>query len=1021
MTRLEEVRKYFENNIHNISYSDKISKITVEDTGDGYFTVHIVPKAPDLIFEDVKIPCTGGAKGSWRSRRKAALKKLREQEGVVISAYTKGLDEKIAALGEKWRKEHPLTKKMKDFLQTEAAKVFLSEDGVTALTKMTIKTAFSIEKFSLTQDGRISIEVMDFPYRGTLDLRTGKLTSPFARLTAIYNKIEYTQRDVDTLKKISSYLREKNMNASAEYTKKPARFRLHFHFDTETEETEIETEGTFKKLVSAEYRKAAEKAREKRNQKEASLKALPVYGTFLSEAVIRTVSENKRLLTENQIVDILRGVKLKEDYSFGKSTGMYNILPAESIHKEIKRLISGRLAYELRIDGKYQDYFVICLTPDAYVFQGLQTLTTVQRSPKTEQEYHLYVLDVVRNKKHLTLKKEKELIDMFCSYPGVFCADPHTALDLAELMSEKAKAYLKKRTVTEEDGPALKILKYLYGAACGKRKDLPKDGADVVRRKREAEIKKKKKEELKKAEERRRDRELMEKVLTEIPEDYVDIYPYAREMKRHFVLHIGPTNSGKTYTAIEDLMRAETGIYLAPLRLLAFEQYEKMNKNGCPCSLVTGEEQYMIEGARHQSSTIEMLDTMNRYDVAVIDEAQMIADKERGGAWAAAVMGVRADTVHVCAAAEAEDILRRIIVSCGDEIEVIKHERMTPLVFENKKFSFPKDVRSGDALIVFSRKNVHAVASELQKIGIKCSIIYGALPYDVRHRQAEMFAGGETNVVVATDAIGMGMNLPIKRVVLMETKKFDGTDIRWLKDEEVRQIAGRAGRYGIYDTGYVAVANEAKNFVERALRKEPEQVTNAMIGFPESLLPIDATMVELIRKWIQVVPADGWEKESVEQMLRLAILIEGYKAPKKISYDFLTIPFDDEDPDLLNIWLDAFAKIVKGKDYDLYHKTEEMHIAEVTASESIAGLEKQHKKLDLYFNLARKFQPQQKTLELIMEKKKECSTQIMNALKKYGLKGRRCRFCGRSLSWNYPYGMCQKCHDRMYPGYYGGF
>jgi ATP-dependent RNA helicase SUPV3L1/SUV3 len=213
-------------------------------------------------------------------------------------------------------------------------------------------------------------------------------------------------------------------------------------------------------------------------------------------------------------------------------------------------------------------------------------------------------------------------------------------------MGEPAAEYLRDQYKNEETRTDKRILKLLLNAASGKGKEVPKNGLDAFRERNE-------KKRRKKEEEEKRDRELFQLVLTEIPDNYVDLYPAARSMKRHFVLHIGPTNSGKTHDAIEELIHADNGIYLAPLRLLAFELYERMNRGECPCSLVTGEEQFIIDGARHQSSTIEMLNVGQRYDVAVIDEAQMIADSERGGAWATAIMGVCAPRVHVCAAPEA--------------------------------------------------------------------------------------------------------------------------------------------------------------------------------------------------------------------------------------------------------------------------------------------------------------------------------------------------------------------------------
>ena len=155
-----------------------------------------------------------------------------------------------------------------------------------------------------------------------------------------------------------------------------------------------------------------------------------------------------------------------------------------------------------------------------------------------------------------------------------------------------------------------------------------------------------------------------------IPKHYPDLFPLARAMHRRFILHIGPTNSGKTYEAIERLKNAESGVYLAPLRLLAYEQYDTLNRAGAYCTLVTGEERRVVEGATLRSSTIEMLDFTQRYDVAVIDEAQMMTDDERGGAWTAAIMGVRAKEIHVCAAPSAETSLKRLIEECGDSCEV---------------------------------------------------------------------------------------------------------------------------------------------------------------------------------------------------------------------------------------------------------------------------------------------------------------------------------------------------------------
>ena len=167
-------------------------------------------------------------------------------------------------------------------------------------------------------------------------------------------------------------------------------------------------------------------------------------------------------------------------------------------------------------------------------------------------------------------------------------------------------------------------------------------------------------------------------------------------MKRHFYLHVGETNTGKTYSSIERLMEADSGVYLAPLRLLALEIQDKLNSQNIPCSLLTGEEEDIITYAGHVSSTIEKLQLGTPYDVCVIDEAQMIADKQRGWAWTRAIIGVMSPEIHICMAPEAKDVIIKLIKDCNDTYEIVEHKRDTELIFEDEKFDLNKDVKPGD-------------------------------------------------------------------------------------------------------------------------------------------------------------------------------------------------------------------------------------------------------------------------------------------------------------------------------------
>jgi ATP-dependent RNA helicase SUPV3L1/SUV3 len=251
--------------------------------------------------------------------------------------------------------------------------------------------------------------------------------------------------------------------------------------------------------------------------------------------------------------------------------------------------------------------------------------------------------------------------------------------------------------------------------------------------------------------------ELMDQLVPEHPKDE---YSETRKMKRKFIIHSGLTNTGKTYNAIQALKNAESGIYLAPLKLLALEIFQKLNYEEVPCNLATGEEIIEVPFARHTSCTIEKLKIENQYDVAVIDEAQMMSDPQRGAAWTRAILGVQAKEVHVCCSPDAVNLLIRLIKDCNDRIEILDYSRKVPLVMDNNEFLFPKDVKKGDALVVFSKKMVLRVGAILAN-KYKLSLLYGNMPPETRREQIRMFNNKETDIVITTDVIGMGVNLPV--------------------------------------------------------------------------------------------------------------------------------------------------------------------------------------------------------------------------------------------------------------------
>ena len=497
-----------------------------------------------------------------------------------------------------------------------------------------------------------------------------------------------------------------------------------------------------------------------------------------------------------------------------------------------------------------------------------------------------------------------------------------------------------------------------------------------------------------------------------IPERIPDLYPLARRMKRHFILHVGPTNSGKTYDALEALKRSKKGIYLAPLRLLAFEIYDRLNEAGVPCSMITGEEEIILDNATHYSATIETASTSEIYDVAVIDEGQMIGEEQRGGAWTRAILGICADEVHVCSDESCVELIKAIIEECGDTWEVKNNQRQVPLEFDRERFVFPRSVKDKDALIVFSKQSVIAVAAELQRNGIRASMIYGSLPYDVRMNEVRRFVEGETQVVVATDAIGMGLNLPIKRIVFLETRKFDGHTKRPLNVSEIKQIAGRAGRRGIFETGYYTSEYREKA-IKRAVEGSVETISYARMGIPESIIYLDMPLSEILKRWADVEFTSLYEKADLEEDISLCKKLEKTVKDKKLIYDFIMIGFRTSKPFLTDLLL-KFAVIEEQGGRDMEEKINDVVDANLVPFDdeldrmSMEQLEDLYLVYDLIYAYLRKFDHRER-LSDIVELKRDCSGRIIDILRTQQLEGRKCKCCGKALAWNYPYAKCEDC------------
>ena len=490
----------------------------------------------------------------------------------------------------------------------------------------------------------------------------------------------------------------------------------------------------------------------------------------------------------------------------------------------------------------------------------------------------------------------------------------------------------------------------------------------------------------------------------------INEYEKARAMKRHFYLHVGETNTGKTYASIERLMEAESGVYLAPLRLLALEIQDKLNSENIACSLLTGEEENILSYAYHVSSTIEKLQLETPYDICVIDEAQMIADKQRGWAWTRAILGVLSPEVHICMAPEALDIVIKLIKDCKDTYEIIEHKRDTKLIFEDKPFDLNKDVKKGDALVVFGKRKALAVSAQLLNNNIKTSIIYGSLPYSTRKKQFERFLDGETEVIVCTDAIGMGVNLPIKRIVFLETRKYDGVSLRKLNVSEIKQIAGRAGRRGIYDTGYVTAMTDC-NLIKNALNTKTSKIKKCYIGVPESLLDINIDIIDTLKTW-SVMPLKGhYEKTDITRITYLLNILKklNINSSKEDLMKMATIPFEENNKDVQKLW-EEYCKMYSLGAVNLKKPVLKKNIS---SKKELDELETYYKELELNYSFGKNFNMMINNRYISMEK--EDTANKINELLLTNLLDheRLCSICGKKLSWDCQSDKCRACRDMI--------
>ncbi len=507
-----------------------------------------------------------------------------------------------------------------------------------------------------------------------------------------------------------------------------------------------------------------------------------------------------------------------------------------------------------------------------------------------------------------------------------------------------------------------------------------------------------------------------EELLAKTIRDFKNLFPLARELKRKIVFHVGPTNSGKTYTALKALEKATTGYYLAPLRLLALEGYENLKKEGVAVSLITGEEEIIDEESTHISSTIEMMNASVDVDVCVIDEIQMIADRDRGWAWANALMGIPARKVILTGSSNALKAVEELCAYLDEELEVIHFERKNELVMLPNPTSM-KQIEPQTAVVAFSRRDVLSLKQQLSE-QYSVSVVYGNLSPEVRREEARRFREGESQILVATDAIAMGLNLPIKTLLFSKDNKFDGLRRRELLPTEVLQISGRAGRYGFEEKGYVGALDENALATITSVFHTPlpdlELPVSVMASLEHVMLIGEIletdNILDILEFFAENMEFEGpFVAANIDSMLEIAAIVSEYTLDLKTRFFLSCAPASISSPYIESVFhryirqIEAGGKVlyIPPRDLPAFAQTNDM----------LLNAEDRVREISLYLWLSFKFPDIFKDTKQAIATRVRLNNFIENSLRQ-GHFTKTCRRCGKVLDFSYRFSICDQCHGQ---------
>lgn len=524
---------------------------------------------------------------------------------------------------------------------------------------------------------------------------------------------------------------------------------------------------------------------------------------------------------------------------------------------------------------------------------------------------------------------------------------------------------------------------------------------------------KRRREKERKEEERQRREDLRQRLMDSFPDWQEEDRSY-----QHMLLHIGPPNSGKTHDALQRLIDSGSGWYLAPLRLLAFEVFDRLNQRGVFCNLLTGEEYIPIPGAAITAATIEMFDAHHSGECVIIDEAQMLADPDRGWAWTRAMMEARAPEIHVIAPPTAQQLIQQMCNAADIPLGVVQHERLAPIKVADRPWHLEK-LPPRTILVAFSRRTVLELKMKLERLKRTVSVVYGTLPPEVRRKQADRFAAGDTDICIATDAVGMGLNLPADYVCFYEVEKFDGRTNRLLTPGEVQQIGGRAGRYGISQAGEVgAIGRHNLEVVRRLFYTDADELTYARVApSVEDLEMIPGSLAERLREWASlysIPPAlrTSLTTADLTERIELASMLSDAQVEQlglERAVKLINAPARNSSR---SYWYECALAILGG--IPMPPPPEPPHNinngADLDFTETCIAC------ADIYLWLSQRleFTLYGPDAPYVREARMSWSVRIDEALLRQINTARPCRECGRELPSGYRFALCDNCYSKRY-------